>query len=302
MAIKNTYNIVLPVYNAESSIGGCIDSILTQTLSDWRLLIMDDGSTDLSLDIITSYDDSRIEVFRQSNSGAYVARNNLIKHANCHYLAFIDSDDTWASDKLEKQLYIHDLGYQFVCSDAKIHAQNSSFDLTTFGKLNGLTKNIFSITDLLKHRANFIVQSSVSVNFDEYEKIGPFVEENLAADFVQWLRILENLPQKEFYYHDEPLCTYSIHGNNISSDIIKKYHSFEKSIRQVVGEFDLKTKMLIEDKLKKNQIIIAAKARMPFLLFRLAIRYPLLFLSVFLDRIKFLLSDLKIKHQSNRII
>ena len=290
MTTKHTYNIVLPVYNAESSIGACIDSILCQTFKDWHLFIMDDGCVDRTREIITSYDDNRISFFQQSNAGAYVARNNLIARVNCQYLAFIDSDDTWASDKLEKQLAIHDLGYQFVCSDARIHAQNSSFDSTTFGKLNDLTKNVFSIKDLLKHRANFIVQSSVSVNFSEYEKIGSFVEEKLAADFVQWLRILEKLPRKEFYYYDEPLCTYAIHGNNISSDIIKKYHSFDKSIRQVIGEFDLKTRILIEEKLKKNQIIIAVKAGMLFLLFRLAIKHPLLLLSVLRARIKFLVN------------
>ena len=260
MTTKHTYNIVLPVYNAESSIGACIDSILCQTFKDWHLFIMDDGCVDRTREIITSYDDNRISFFQQSNAGAYVARNNLIARVNCQYLAFIDSDDTWESDKLEKQLAIHDLGYQFVCSDARIHAHNSSFDSTTFGKLNDLTKNVFSIKDLLKHRANFIVQSSVSVNFSEYEKIGSFVEEKLAADFVQWLRILEKLPRKEFYYYDEPLCTYAIHGNNISSDIIKKYHSFDKSIRQVIGEFDLKTRILIEEKLKKHPSHVSTSA------------------------------------------
>ena len=200
---------------------------------------MDDGSSDATWDIMTSYNDSRINVFRQSNSGAYVARNNLIMHANCRYLAFIDSDDIWRSDKLEKQLAIHDLGYEFVCSDSRISTQNSSFNSATFGKLNKLTKNVFTIEDLLKHRANFIVQSSVSVNFSEYKKIGPFVEEKLAADFVQWLRILEKLPRKEFYYCHEPLCTYAIHENNISTDIVKKYHSFDISIHKVIGEFDL---------------------------------------------------------------
>ena len=290
MNTKQTYNIILPVYNAESSIGACIDSILSQTLSDWRLLIMDDGSSDDTWDIITSYDDSRISLFRQSNSGAYVARNNLIIHANCRYLAFIDSDDTWTSDKLEKQLVIHDSGYQFVCSDSRIHAQDPSLNSNTFGKLNDLTKNVFNIKDLLKHRANFIVQSSVSVNFSEYKKTGPFVEEKLAADFVQWLRILEKLPRKEFYYCHEPLCTYAIHDNNISTDIVKKYHSFDKSIRKVIGEFDSNTSILIKKKLKKNQIIIAVKARMPLLLLKLLITHPLLFLSVLQERVRFLLN------------
>ena len=101
---------------------------------------------------------------------------------------------------------------------------------------------------------------------------------------------MEKLPQKELYYIDEPLCTYSIHENNISSDIIKKYKSFNKSIRQVIGEFDLKSRILIEDKLKKNQILIAAKAGMPILLLRLAIMHPLLFLSVLRARIQFLVN------------
>ena len=290
MIIKNVFNIILPVYNAESSIRQCIESILSQTFKDWRLFVMDDGSSDHTWRIITSYNDSRINTFQQSNAGAYVARNNLIAHADCQYLAFIDSDDTWVADKLEKQLATHNLGYDFVCSDAKIYAKNSVFHSTTFGKLNGLTGGTFSIEDLLRHRANFIIQSSVSVNFSKYRKIGPFVEEKLAADFVQWLRFLERLPRKEFFYDSAPLCTYCIHDKNISSDVVKKYESFEKSISQVIGEFGLKTKSLVEKKLKKNQIVIALKSRKPLKVFNLALRHPLLFLNVLRDRVKFLAS------------
>ena len=81
-----TFNIILPVYNAESSIQSCVDSVLAQSFSDWRLLIMDDGSTDKTWELLSSYGDDRVDLFSQENAGAYVARNNLIQHASCRCL------------------------------------------------------------------------------------------------------------------------------------------------------------------------------------------------------------------------
>ena len=290
MSPKPTFNIILPVYNAESSIRACIDSILCQSYSDWRLLIMDDGSSDRTWEIITSCHDSRIEVFSQSNAGAYVARNNLIARANCQYLAFIDSDDTWMPNKLEEQLSIHRLGYEFVCTNAKINASNSRFGSVSFGRLNNLTGNIFSLADLLKHRANFIVQSSVSVDFAEFKKTGPFLEVKLAADFVQWLRILEKLPKRNFYYIDQCLCTYGIHEKNISADIVKKYISFELCMRHVMAEFDISSRELVEGKLLRNRFIIALKKKSLLQVFQLTVFNPRVAISVIKSRIKFLIN------------
>ena len=286
-----TYNIILPVYNAEGSIQACIDSIVSQTFEDWRLLILDDGSTDKTWDMLKSYTDKRIIAWQQPNAGAYVARNNLIENVNCKFLAFIDADDTWSPTKLEKQLEVHNAGYGFVCCDAVIVSPQSSLHKATFGKINGLTGNAYSAVDLLRHRANFIIQSSVSIKFSYYKKVGPFVEERLAADFIQWLRVLALLPNKEFYYMNEVLCSYTIHENNISKDITKKFKCFENGIKKVMCEFDCETQDLIQLKIEKNKILVYAKERKIIGLLKLAIASPIVFSSVLIERLHFYLNS-----------
>ncbi len=88
-------SIIVPAYNVSNYIGVCVDSIRRQSFSNWELLIIDDGSTDNSLDICQEYSevDSRIRVFHQHNSGQGTARNHALTLANGEYICFIDADD-----------------------------------------------------------------------------------------------------------------------------------------------------------------------------------------------------------------
>lgn len=100
-------SIVTPTYNSEAFILRTIQSVLRQSLQDWEMLITDDGSTDHTVAIIQAQAslDSRIKCFvLDKNSGAGVARNHSITHASGRYIAFLDGDDMWAPDKLEKQV------------------------------------------------------------------------------------------------------------------------------------------------------------------------------------------------------
>lgn len=100
-------SVILPVYNEERYINQCMDSLCHQTLSDIEIICVDDGSTDGSLAILRSYEklDDRIMVITQKNQYAGVARNNGMKHAKGKYLLFLDSDDIFELDMLEK-LYL----------------------------------------------------------------------------------------------------------------------------------------------------------------------------------------------------
>lgn len=98
------YSIIMPVYNSEKTISRSIESILRQTISDWELVCVNDGSTDSSEHIIDSYrqKDNRIRKINQINQGPGVARNNGISKASGEYIAFLDSDDTWENAFLQK--------------------------------------------------------------------------------------------------------------------------------------------------------------------------------------------------------
>lgn len=101
-------SIITPSYNSGKFICAMIDSILAQTYTNWELLITDDCSSDNSCQLIQEYceRDPRIKLYQLSqNSGAGVARNNSLQHANGKYIAFCDSDDLWLPEKLEQQIY-----------------------------------------------------------------------------------------------------------------------------------------------------------------------------------------------------
>ena len=97
--------IIMPNYNRAALIGETIDSIRCQTFTDWELLIMDDGSDDDTETIISQYKDERIQFFKMGRTGAVSSLKNIaIKKARGKLIAFIDSDDLWATAKLKKQV------------------------------------------------------------------------------------------------------------------------------------------------------------------------------------------------------
>lgn len=97
-------SIVLPSFNRAHILPKAVESILRQTYKDFELIIVDDGSSDNTCEVVKGFNDDRIVYVHQENAGACVARNNGIDHARGEYIAFQDSDDVWHEDKLEKQL------------------------------------------------------------------------------------------------------------------------------------------------------------------------------------------------------
>ena len=97
-------SVIIPVYNAEAYLRECLDSVISQTLRDVEILCVDDGSTDGSLGLLKEYEekDSRIRVLTQPNINAGAARNNGLRYAKGEYLSFLDADDVFELDMLEK--------------------------------------------------------------------------------------------------------------------------------------------------------------------------------------------------------
>ncbi len=160
-------SIITPTFNSEKYIKDTIDSIITQTYTNWELLITDDCSSDSTCDIIEGYvrNDPRIKLYRlEKNCGGGIARSNSIDKARGRYLAFCDSDDRWLPNKLEKQLqFMKDkncslsyssyltcvedddvsgivvckssLTYKEECKDNQIGCLTAMFDTLPFGKI-----------------------------------------------------------------------------------------------------------------------------------------------------------------------
>ena len=97
------FSVVMPLFNKEGSVPSTIRSILSQTYSNYELIIINDGSTDLSLKRAASFSDPRIRIIEQQNLGASAARNRGIKAASNPYIAFMDGDDIWEPEYLQTQ-------------------------------------------------------------------------------------------------------------------------------------------------------------------------------------------------------
>ncbi|MFC6733586.1 glycosyltransferase [Haladaptatus sp. DYSN1] len=111
-----TVSVVIPTYNRSEEVTHAIDSVLAQTYDDFELLVVDDGSTDDTEEVVTSYDDDRVKfIEHEENQGAPAARNTGIEHAEGEYVAFLDSDDEWLPLKLERQVdYLRSKGDDWV--------------------------------------------------------------------------------------------------------------------------------------------------------------------------------------------
>ena len=95
------FSVIIPTYNRAHLISGAIGSVIRQTFGDWELLVIDDGSTDNTDDIVSSFNDTRIKYFYQQNAERSAARNNGISKANGRFVCFLDSDDVWLSHHLQ---------------------------------------------------------------------------------------------------------------------------------------------------------------------------------------------------------
>lgn len=95
-------SVIVPIYNSEKYLKKCIDSLVNQTLSDMEFILINDGSTDSSDEIIKSYNDSRIKYFKRSNYGIGATRNFGIDHSSGEFIGFLDSDDYVKHDMFEK--------------------------------------------------------------------------------------------------------------------------------------------------------------------------------------------------------
>ena len=179
----NFISLILPVYNVEKYLERCLNSILSQTYSNFELIIIDDGSTDNCPQIINKYEknDSRIKVFRQENKGLSAARNEGLKKANGEYIGFIDSDDYISKYYLEYLLnaltdnnasiscctyesgtednYYHDEKYEGFENDLEIYdhtsagqnmMKNKGIFVTVWAKL--YKKEVLSICDFPEGR------------------------------------------------------------------------------------------------------------------------------------------------------
>lgn len=134
--IDGLVSIIMPSWNTGRFIAESIQSVIDQTYENWELIIVDDCSTDNTDEVIATFGDKRIRCYKnEKNSGAAVTRNKAIGEAKGEWIAFLDSDDLWAPEKLEKQLaFMNSNGYVFSYHDyVKIDEESKPLNIYVTG-------------------------------------------------------------------------------------------------------------------------------------------------------------------------
>lgn len=218
MKEKTTISIVMPTYNSSYFVVKTINSVLSQDFQDWELLITDDCSTDGTVEVIkANFNDERIKVAVNSeNSGAAVTRNHSIDRSTGDYIAFLDADDLWKSDKLSLQLkFMQDNDYSFTYTAYELIDKEGE-------KLNCVVdfNNAESVDykDMLKKKST-LGCSTVIVKRDVFNDLR-MPDIRTGQDYATWLLILKKIGYA--FCFNKVLTQYRIVPGSISRNKIKK--------------------------------------------------------------------------------
>ncbi len=179
-------SVVIPTYNRITYLKRAVDSVLNQTYRDFELIVVDDGSDDGTCEYICSLRDERVVYIRQDNSGVSCARNKGIKRGKGDFISFLDSDDRWLPEKLERDMefFKNFKNYVIVQSD-EIWIRNGK-------KVNKMKKHEKRGGDIYGESLKlcFISPSAVTVKRKLFDEVGLF-DETLPAceDYDMWLRV-----------------------------------------------------------------------------------------------------------------
>lgn len=240
MKKKVLVSVIMPTYNCRKYIAQSIDSVINQTISDWEIQIVDDCSTDNTYEVLMPYIKkySNIHYYKLSeNSGPAVARTEAIKRATGKYIAFLDSDDLWYPDKLEKQIaFMEKTGTNFSCT--AYECMNSNGESLGYALIPPKKTSYKSCIRLSNPIGNLTVMYDQSL-LGKFEV--PMIKKR--NDFALWLQILKVVPY--CYGMEEVLGAYRLgREGSVSSNKLKQikyhwqlYHEIEKhNILQSVFE------------------------------------------------------------------
>lgn len=209
---------IIPTYNSALFLGQAIESVLAQTYRQIETIVVDDGSTDGTQELLRRYE-GRIKIITQQNQGVGAARNAGVSATNANYLAFLDADDLWLPNKIERQVAIFRAHPEvvLVSTGCKTIDSNGNPLQSTRPPRHLLDRTIGLYSRLLKY-GNCIAMPSVMVRRDAFEAAGCFRHEKgpYSEDYDLWIRMAERSP---FYMLSDELSVYRrlpssmLHGN-----------------------------------------------------------------------------------------
>ena len=209
-------SVVIPVYNGEKTVKETIESVLKQTFSDFELLIINDGSKDSTLKIVSEIRDPRLKVFSYTNAGLSVTRNRGISLAKGEYISFIDADDLWTSDKLESQLKALQENPQAAVAYSWTDHIDECGQFLRSGPQQTFNGDVYArllLEDFIGNGSNPLIRAQA------FAEVGNFDESLLAVeDWDMWLRLAARY---HFVAVPSPQILYRVFVNSMSFNVRK---------------------------------------------------------------------------------
>ncbi|OKH27679.1 glycosyltransferase family 2 protein [Chroogloeocystis siderophila] len=230
-------SVIIPVYAVEQYIADALQSVLSQSYQNFEIILVDDGTPDNSIKICKQFTDPRIKIIQQKNRGASAARNNGIRHAQGEYIAFLDADDTWVSEKLEKHINhlekSPNVGVSFsYCSF--IDEAGKPLGLYNATEYKVITPEAILCRNPIANPSCLVTRREVLEEIKFQQEVNGLVEDcyfdeslRQSEDAECWLRICVKTNWK-IEVIPELLATYRLHSIGNSANLVKTLESWEQ--------------------------------------------------------------------------
>ncbi|MFV0535938.1 MAG: glycosyltransferase family 2 protein [Dysgonomonas sp.] len=219
------FSIIIPLYNKELSIKNTVESVLQQSYSDFEIVIVDDGSTDNSLNVVRKIADDRIRILTKPNGGVSSARNYGVKNASYDWIAFLDADDIWYNDHLEEMVSLISTYYE-----NSVFA--TSYSVSDQREPNRKQNTNYIIEDFFQTAlTTFPMNSSISVINKKCFLDAGYFNETLTSgeDTEMWARLAKKY---KFVKSDKITAIYRVDAENRA---MKRKHVFEKAYISLIS-------------------------------------------------------------------
>jgi len=244
-------SVIIPAYNRAHLIEEAVNSVLNQTYQDFEILIIDDGSSDNTKQVVENFKDQRIRYIYQNNAGPSAARNNGIKNAEGEYIAFLDSDDLWAAEKLSRQFEIIRSNTGINLGIISCNAEGITFDNKILYRRVCSAENSAEFIKGFFENPDSVISGTPAfiVKKECFEKVGYF-DENLISleDWDMWFRVCL---EYEFRCVNEVLTYFRTHNSlSVETPIKKAKDSYLRLLDKIFSS----EKLPSEYKKVKNKI------------------------------------------------
>ena len=223
-------SVIIPTYNCSPMLRQALESVRQQTVQDLEVIVVDDGSTDQTYEVIREFG-SWVTYLRQENQGVAAARNTGIRLSSAPYIAFLDSDDLWLPNKLERQL-------AFLRSHPQVglvYGRMWSYSVNNPAKRRLDPQRVSQTFKDLLNGPNTVTTSTVVIRRECFETVGLFNPTLRAAeDHELWLRIVRRFP---IGFIDEVLAEYRRHGDSINTDHPVMYEGYRGYFEIILSEY-----------------------------------------------------------------